>query len=237
MGTRSELRIRLLGELQLADGNGTALTLPASKKTRALLGYLIASGQAHRRERLCDFFWDGPDDPRAELRWSLSKIRPLLKAGGAELVADRERVGIELANAVVDLLSVRSLLSGGVRATSTDGLKQAAAQFQGEFLDGLDLPVCYRYQEWCMAEREAISRLRIDMLTVLVERLRDQPEDALPYARAVAGSDPLEEAGHAAVVRLLSRIGRTKEAYAHYEHARRIFETELGVSPSEELKV
>jgi DNA-binding SARP family transcriptional activator/tetratricopeptide (TPR) repeat protein len=236
MGTRSKLRIQLLGELQLADGNGTALTLPASRKTRALLGYLIASGQAHRRERLCDFFWDGPDDPRAELRWSLSKIRPLLKDGGAELVADRVRVGIELRSATVDLLSVRSLLSKGVPVASTGALKQAAALFRGEFLDGLDLPVCYRYQEWCMAEREAISQLRVDVLTTLVERLHDQPEDALPYARAVTVSDPLGEAGHATVVRLLARMGKTKEAHGHYEHARRILETELGARPSEELK-
>ena len=66
--------IRLLGELQLVGCDGRAVALPASRKTRALLGYLIATGQPHRRERLCDLLWDGPDDPRAELRWSLSKI-------------------------------------------------------------------------------------------------------------------------------------------------------------------
>src|SRR5918999_6118549 len=97
MGIRSPLTIRLLGELQLARGDRGALPLPASRKTRALLGYLIATGQAHRRERLCDLFWDGPDDPRAELRWCLSKIRPLLGGdAGARLATDRERVGIEL---------------------------------------------------------------------------------------------------------------------------------------------
>lgn len=236
MGTRNQLEIRLLGELQLADSKGMALTLPASRKTRALLGYLIATGQAHRRERLCDFFWDGPDDPRAELRWSLSKIRPLLKDRGVELVADRERVGIETRSVVVDLLAVRSLLREGVPAASTDVLQQAAAMFRGEFLDGLDLPVCYRYQEWCMAEREAVSQLRLAVLTAMVERLHDHPDAALPYARAVAASDPLGEAGHAAVVRLLSRIGKTKEALGHYEHARRMFQTELGSPPTEELK-
>ena len=89
-------RIRLLGELQLAYGDDAPLKLPASKKTRALLGYLIATAQPHRREVLCDLFWDGPDDPRAELRWSLSKIRPLLKNGaGARWQADRERVGVQ----------------------------------------------------------------------------------------------------------------------------------------------
>jgi DNA-binding SARP family transcriptional activator len=236
MGAASPLRIRLLGELQLGRGDGPALTLPASKKTRALLGYLIATGQPHRRERLCDFFWDGPDDPRAELRWCLSKIRPLLNDGGATLVADRERVGIELGSATVDLLSVQSLLGDGVSTASVDALKQAASLFGGEFLDGLDLPVCYRYQEWCMAEREAVSRLRLSVLAALVDRLHDHPGDALQYARALAVLDPLGDAGHAAVVRLLSRMGRNKEALSHYERARRIFETELGAPPSDELE-
>jgi DNA-binding SARP family transcriptional activator len=236
MKARGPLKIRLLGELQLAHGDGPALTLPASKKTRALLGYLIATGQPHRRERLCDFFWDGPDDPRAELRWSLSKIRPLLSEGGASLIADRQRVGIELGNAAVDLLSVQSLLRDGVPAASTDALKQAAALFGGELLDGLDLPVCYRYQEWCMAEREAVSRLRLAVLAALIERLHDHPAEALAYARTLAVADPLSESGHAAVVRLLSRVGRNREALSHYERACRVFETELGAAPSGELE-
>jgi DNA-binding SARP family transcriptional activator len=107
------LRIRLLGELQLAAADGRVLVLPASRKTRALLNYLVATGQAHRRERLCDLFWDGPDDPRAELRWSLSKLRPLLDgSAGARLAADRERVGVELDGAAVDLAMLRSRLQG-----------------------------------------------------------------------------------------------------------------------------
>jgi DNA-binding SARP family transcriptional activator len=236
MGTSSPLKIRLLGELQLTYDDGPAQVLPASRKTRALLGYLIATRQPHRRERLCDFFWDGPDDPRAELRWSLSKIRPLLNDGGARLVADRQRVSIELGSAAVDLLSVRALVGHDVSAASTDALKQAASLFGGEFLDGLDLPICYRYQEWCMAEREAVSRMRLTVLAALVERLHDRPADALPYAHALAVTDPLSEAGHAAVIRLLSRVGRNRDALSHYERARRLFEKEFGVPPSEELE-
>ena len=179
MAARNQLTIRLLGELQLAYGDGPALNLPASRKTRALLGFLVATGQPHRREKLCDLFWDGPDDPRAELRWCLSKIRPLLH-GGAELVADRQRVGIELGSATVDLVSVRTLFRDGVAAASTEDLKQSASLFSGEFLDGLELPVCYRYLEWCMAERETVSQLRLGALAALIERLHDSPSDALP---------------------------------------------------------
>ena len=62
--------------------------MPASKKTRALLGYLAVSGKAERRERLCHLFWETPDDPKGALRWSLSKLRGVL---GDRIVADRER--------------------------------------------------------------------------------------------------------------------------------------------------
>ncbi|MDO8981703.1 MAG: AAA family ATPase [Afipia sp.] len=230
--------IRLLGELQLVGCDGRAVALPASRKTRALLGYLIATGQPHRRERLCDLLWDGPDDPRAELRWSLSKIRAVLDdKEGMRLTADRERVGVELGNTVIDIQRVRSLLGDDVSAAPIAALKEAASLFGGgEFLDGLDLPLCYRYQEWCMAEREAVSRLHLAVLTSLVERLQGHPADALAYARALTAADPLSESGHAAVVRLLVREGRNKEALGHYEHASRVLEAELGVRPSAELE-
>ncbi|TIM60528.1 MAG: hypothetical protein E5Y60_30865, partial [Mesorhizobium sp.] len=106
----------------------------------------------------------------------------------------------------------------------------------GEFLDGLDLPLCYRYQEWCIAEREAMSQLRFRVLAALIARLEDVPTDALPYAYAFVAADPLSEAGHAAVVRLLGKMGRTNDALVHYERAHRIFEAELGAPPGEELK-
>jgi DNA-binding SARP family transcriptional activator/tetratricopeptide (TPR) repeat protein len=238
MKDQSPPGIRLLGELQLVGCDGRAVALPASRKTRALLGYLVATGQPHRRERLCDLLWDGPDDPRAELRWSLSKIRAVLDdKKGVRLKADRERVGVELGDAVIDIQRVRSLLGDDISAAPIAALKEAASLFGvGEFLDGLNLPLCYRYQEWCMAEREVVSRLRLAVLTTLVKRLQNHPVDALAYARALTTADPLSESGHAAVVRLLAREGKNKEALGHYEHASRLLEVELGVRPSAELE-
>src|SRR4051812_25505294 len=88
---RTDLSVRLMGQVALS--RGAAVPLPASKKTRALLGYLIASRSSQPRQRLCDLLWDGPDDPRAALRWSLTKLRPLLdEPGKVRLVADRECV-------------------------------------------------------------------------------------------------------------------------------------------------
>jgi DNA-binding SARP family transcriptional activator len=85
------LAIRVLGELAvLRDGKPAAL--PPSRKTRALLGYLVATRRPQRRERLCTLFWEVPDDPRGALRWSLSKLRALVdEPDGAPCIrADRE---------------------------------------------------------------------------------------------------------------------------------------------------
>src|SRR5690349_20567710 len=83
------VEIRLLGELEVVR-KGRIEPLPASKKTRALLGYLAVTGRAHTRERLCVLLWQGPDDPRAGLRWSLAKLRGVL--GADAFTADREKV-------------------------------------------------------------------------------------------------------------------------------------------------
>jgi DNA-binding SARP family transcriptional activator len=89
------LELRLFGELCVMR-DGRPVALPASKKTRALLAYLVTTGRPHTRESLCDLLWEGPDDPRAALRWSLAKLRPLLDEEGAvRLVADRERVVLD----------------------------------------------------------------------------------------------------------------------------------------------
>src|SRR5258708_35773948 len=97
------LSVRLLGEIALVR-DGVPLALPPSKKTRALLAYLVATASPQSRQRLCDLLWDGPDDPRAALRWSLTKLRSLVDDRGAvRLVTDREHVRFAALGARVDL--------------------------------------------------------------------------------------------------------------------------------------
>ena len=229
------LEIRLLGELAIAQGK-RRLALPASKKTRALLGYLVVTGTPHLRERLCDLLWQGPDDPRAALRWSLTKIRALLDGAGiVRVVADRERVAVETGQIECDWLAVQSAVAMGVRDAPIDVLRSAAARFQGELLEGLDLADAYRWQEWCVTEREAARGMRMQVLATLVERLAPEPEVALGYARERVRVDPLSEPAHAEVVRLLRELGRKQEAEQQYETCRRILANELGTRPTATL--
>src|SRR6266852_3699382 len=173
------LGIRLLGQLEVLR-HGRALPLPPSKKTRALLAYLVAIRQSHSRTDLCELLWEGPDDPRAALRWSLTKIRRLLDDDDAtRLVTDHEHASFEARGANVDLADLRAEVSATPVQASTEILMRAADRFRGEFLDGLDLPDCYRYHEWWTAQRESIRALRVAILSTLTDRLQSDRDAAL----------------------------------------------------------
>ena len=230
------LAVRLLGEIRLQRDEAT-IALPASKRTRALLGFLVATATAHSRQTLCDLLWDGPDDPRAALRWSLTKLRPLVNEGAlARLNADRERVAFMPEGARVDVRRVESLLTADLAIAPLGELEVAAGLLQGEFLDGLDLPSCYRFHHWCLAERERWGSLRRKVLAITADRLASAPDRALPYARAMVAADPLSEPAHGRLVALLDTLGRRKEAQDHYDYARALLQRELGARLVGDLK-
>ncbi|MDP6708606.1 MAG: AAA family ATPase, partial [Alphaproteobacteria bacterium] len=167
------LHLRLLGDIEVTR-DGVPRRLPPSKKTRALLAYLALTGRPHRRERLCTLFWDIADDPRGALRWSLSKIRPLVNEPERErIVADRESVSFDASDVHIDLAEIRRSLARGAEALETEDLEVAAAAYHGEFLEGLNLPDYHDYQAWCVAEREEARALRAGILAALVGRLAE----------------------------------------------------------------
>jgi DNA-binding SARP family transcriptional activator len=221
MEGKERLRISVLGDLAVRR-HGTRLELPRSRKTRALLAYLGVTGRPHSRDRLCTVFWKVPDDPRAALRWSLSRLRPLLdEPDYRRIVADRESAQLDLGSAAVDILSLRGLVRQGTDAVATDALRQAAATLEGDFLEGLDLPDCREFQSWCVAEREETRRLRVRVLTALVARLEGEPDEALSHARSLSLLEPANEAAQATLLRLLRATGRRREAEEQLQVARR----------------
>ena len=215
------LRISVLGNLAVVRER-TRMQLPPSKKTRALLAYLAVTARPHSRARLCAMFWAVPDDPRAALRWSLSRLRPLVDEDDCpRIIADREQVGFDLDRVTVDILSLRGVARNGADSISTDALRQATEALEGDFLEGLDLPDCQEFQSWCLGEREETRRLRVRLLTALVTRLEGVPDEALPHARALSLLEPANEAAQATLLRLLRAAGRWREAEEQFQRAQR----------------
>lgn len=203
--------LQLVGPLQVRRG-GVAQALPPSRKTRALLAYLAVSGKAERRERLCELLWDTPDDPKGALRWSLSRLRSLVdEAGAPRLRADREWVELSLPDAAVDFRRLKTLAQGGLAQAPTEAL--VAAVGTGDFLEGLDLPRCERFEAWRLAHQGDVRRWRVKVLEELSGRALGA-DSAIAYARAWVEIEGDEAAPWLQLVRLLEGAGRGRDADA-----------------------
>jgi len=218
MNPEANLRFRLLGDMDVRR-NGKPVELPRSKKTRALLAYLVVSGRSHRRDSLCSMFWDIPDDPRGALRWSLSKLRPLVdEPERRRIEADRDQVRFDPAGAEIDVLELRRAVARGLHSMAREDLANMAGAFRGAFLNSLDLPNCLDFQAWLVAQRDETRRLRSQVLRALVAQL--DAETALPHARTLAQIDHHDEAARIGLIRLLATTGRKLEAEQQFEAAR-----------------
>ena len=179
----SGIEINVLGDLQVLR-DGAPVELPPSRKTRALLAYLAVSQRPQRRERLCEMFWEVPDDPRGALRWSLSKIRGLLNSDSANLfTADRNMVAIAPNVISTDFAQATGLAGKAVEDLPLGDLQELAALFRGPFLGDLSLPRCPEFEAWRGAHANETELLRLRVLRRLVTELADRPDLALGYAQ------------------------------------------------------
>ncbi len=215
------LSIQTFGPLRVFMGR-TELPLPASRKTRALLGYLALSGTPQRRERLCELFWDIPDDPRGALRWSLSKLRPAINAGSqVRLLSDRERIQLDTASVAVDFLAIRECANGDEAEVAE--LERTWEAANGILLEDCELPSQPAYSAWLEQHRNEAVRLRVRMarrLTIFPDLAPDEMERWAERWLLDAPFDPL-----AAQYAVYSRrcTGREREARARAEEIEREF--------------
>jgi DNA-binding SARP family transcriptional activator len=213
LAAQAPITLQLLGAVDLRHAE-KSLNLPASRKTRALLAFLAITGKPQRRERLCELLWDMTDDPRAALRWSLAKLRPLLAADGIErLMADRDMVKLDTQNLEIDVAQLRWLASPDVLASlSTDALQTASEQFAGDFLEGSEVDHASEFRAWVAAAREDCRSQQRRLLTHLIDQLPDRPGDRLATAQRLIRVDPFDEDAYAACVAALMELGRADEA-------------------------
>lgn len=225
-----KISLKMLGELNVFH-DGKAVALPASKRTRALLAYLAKSARPHRRERLCEVFWENPNDPRGALRWSLSKLRPLVNdASSKRLVADRERVTIAAPDLEID---INTLAEKAASPDPTpDELSAIADDLQNPFLDGIDLPDQELFQQWLTAERQEAIRLHGKVLARLSAHPDIDLHERLNSARAWEALEPLNPHAATQLLTLLDQLGQTLEvAGLSHDLARRFRNAGITWSP------
>ena len=220
------VEIRLLGPVSVRR-DGAEIALPRSRKVRALLAFLALGGPV-ARSRLCDLLWDVPNDPRGELRWCLSKLRKLLDDDHRHRVVtpDPQRVGLDLADCVVDALEVDDAVRGGLAAASTERLAALCDSIGGDLLVGLDIDGNPEFAGWLAAQRQRCRSAHIALLRELSSRAPAGSEGSFRRLDAWLALAPFDPFAHQTMLASLLGCGRVRDAEGHLARTLRAFEHE-----------
>jgi TolB-like protein/DNA-binding SARP family transcriptional activator len=205
----------------------TTRPLPQSRKTRGLLAYLALVDRRLRRDELCELLWDSPDDPRAALRWSLSKLRPLLTVDGqTALQSDRDSVALDRALVTVDVRKIRTLLADAPERISDSDLMDMESRFTGTSLSGLDDAGTRRFQLWLESERKSLDDLHRRIIAQLISRASLSSTARLQLAAKRAALDPLHDRSNIDYLRLLIQLEGLREGQQAFSRMREHYRAE-----------
>ncbi|HVY99138.1 MAG TPA: hypothetical protein VHA35_06545 [Dongiaceae bacterium] len=192
-GPQGPTVLRLLGPLAVVR-DGVAVELPASRKVRALLAYLVLAPGPVPRSRICGLLWDDvANDPRGELRWCLTKLRKILNAPGRERVrASKNTLALDLDGCDVDVLR---LAAADVTELSPRELRDLAALCSGPFLEDLAIDRSPRFDAWLEEQRQ-----RLDACAAAIRRRLAAQAASGPVGEKSAAEKPAPHRASLAVM-------------------------------------
>src|SRR6478735_900557 len=196
------LTLNLLGRPRIRNGSGTDHTV-RSRKTWAVLAYLLLGDRAPSRAELAALLFDEADDPLRALRWSLSELRR---------------------DVVVDV----TVVSRGSWAEAME-LPEVGA----ELLAGVEVAGAAGFESWLLAERRRVAAASEAILheAALGAMSQGRLDRALGYATRVAAMSPLDENHHALLIRLYRMTGDEAAAQRQLAICTEMLARELGTTP------
>lgn len=223
---QQDLSIQLLGPLAVRR-DGAPVELPRSRKLRALLAYLVLAPRPVSRSRLCDLLWDGPNDPRGELRWCLTRLRSVLDDAGVQRVeTPGDAVGVNLAGCSIDATLLASAVADGLDRQTTSGLVSLSAASSGPFLDGLEIDRCPDFLAWLSAQRRRFHAMQVAVAEQAITRFPIGDEAAAPHVERWLDLSPFDLRAHHALLAGLCANGRFDACERHLAEASDRFTSE-----------
>lgn len=218
--------VGVFGPVRLRLGDDSPAPLRGS--AARLVGTLVVrvdAGTPIDRDRLAFTLW--PDRSESSARRALTDaIYRLRTALDSEVAAEL----LVVATDTVALGAVDTDLAEFRRDAASDDPQRwdrALERSTEPLLANLD-------EEWLSGERAAIERQRAELFAALVDhhRRRRAPHDVVDTARRWAGSAPLDEDAHAALIAALAENGELDDALEHGDRLVAQFADELGIAPS-----
>ncbi|HEU5196761.1 MAG TPA: AAA family ATPase, partial [Methylomirabilota bacterium] len=161
-------------------------------------------------------------------------LRKRLGAVGPRILrVDSESVRLDPDRVTVD---VREFEARAAEATSA-ALAEAAALYQGDFLDGLTIQEP-AFDDWLLGHRERLREVALKALNGLLTRQRaaGSADGAVQTALRLLELDPLQEPVHRVLMQLYVETGRRGSALRQYQVCVATFQRELRAQPEAETK-
>jgi TolB-like protein len=214
----------MLGPMTISR-NGATLTLPTSRKVRALFAYLALAPAPILRSRLCELLWDIPNDPRGELRWCLSKIRSIVDDRDRKRVSTQgDTVQLDLTDCSVDAVEIARATDQRIETVASDRLRALLMLFNGDFLEGLEIQRSPVFNGWLTAQRRRFRACHVALLEHLTRGVSD--DDAFGYLDKWLQLAPFDQRAHGTLLAALARRGRIRDGEEHLAATTRLYESE-----------
>ncbi|MCB9423365.1 MAG: hypothetical protein H6667_26455 [Ardenticatenaceae bacterium] len=233
------LEMAFLGRMQLNLG-GVPLTELVSGKAQALLCYLAVNGRSYSRLSLSNLLWDemSEADARRNLRGVLLKLRQVVEP---HLVVTHQTVSFDPASEHwLDVAEFRRILgdyqTNALGLTTGERLQTAVSLYRGDFLEDFHIRQAPLFEEWVTRQRAELREMVLDAYQGLAEfyERKDELAAGIDAARHLLRLEPIREAGHRQLMRLLALNGQRALALTQFETCRQILADELNVEPDEE---
>ena len=236
-GMAMELRIGILGPLEVRVGFGEPVQVPGTRLRALMIRLAMEPDRVVLASQLIDAVWDA-DPPAAAtgaLQSLVSRLRRLLPE-----VIDSQAAGYRLAvdPEAVDAVRFERLALEGRRALAGDPgrarelLCEALALWRGPALADVAAArfagaAVARFEELRLGAIE--DRIEADLRGGAAGRL-------VPELEELVAAHPLRERLHGLLLRALAGAGRQADALGAYQRLRDRLADELGIDPSEELQ-
>jgi DNA-binding SARP family transcriptional activator/predicted ATPase len=234
----TQLHLAFLGspEVKLDDQR---LAFP-TRKTLALLIYLVVEEGLHSREKLQTFFW--PDSSlvrgRGALRTTLAYLRRVLATAVPQqefILSEGDTLGC---NPEVHVICDVHVVASAVLSDDPQVWQTAVAHCRSSFLEGFSLPDAPAFDEWLTWQRQQ----RQQQANQLFQQLTQWQGERRLFAEGITTAnqwlalDSLNEAAHRRLMQLHFMAGDRTAAWQAYITCQSYLADELGIEPSAETK-
>ncbi|MFQ6398484.1 AfsR/SARP family transcriptional regulator [Nocardia sp. KC 131] len=229
--------VALLGEIAL-HRNGALAALPGARSRLLLAALALHPGRSRSAQALIEDVW-GEQPPRAPmnaLHTQVSRLRSGLPEGALEigpagyrLILRADQVDLTLADELVR--EARRCQAAGDLVGCSAAVARARSLWRGE--PGADLPAGEMADELRTAAAQRLAEL--ETIEVFARVAGGDIDGAVAITRRAAAANPLDEAAHATLMRLLATAGRSNEALDVFASIRGRLVEELGADPGSVL--